>query len=166
MIDATWFRRVAPKIRDLYRHWVFDRGEDTYGHKWEPYSTYPSKWVMINIKKSERKSAPKGGYSYKEAKSKGILKRQAGDSKGSPKPYLSGDLKNDFSVMRMGQNSMTLGFASRGHIVKGLAKKKRYLSAPDQPLHPNVVKGIEQELKKAIDGGIPKNQIINIKVGK
>ena len=68
MLDLTFFLKVGPKVVERYRNHIFNKAKDVFGKPFKGYSTYGSKWVTMNVKKSFRQSAPKEGYSYSQAK--------------------------------------------------------------------------------------------------
>ena len=132
---------------------IFDKGKNVYGGKWldGKYSTRPSKWVMINIKNEHRKTAPKEGYSYAEAKKKNLFRRQASTKNV---PILSSDLVKDFKrFIKPRNNGVQFGYATRGNIVKGLRERfgdKGTLTSTDKPLPDSVRKYITNEYHKFI----------------
>ena len=150
----SFWAEVGRDARDLYKNYIFDGGKNVYGSKWKgktKYSDRPSKWVMINIKKANRKFAPKEGFSYKQAKKGDMFRRQSSTKQTA---VLSGDLEMDFdSFVKPRNNGVQLGYPTKGNIVKGLRDrfgKEATLTSLDKPLPDKVMKFIRNEYHKFI----------------
>ena len=148
-----FWNRVGKEARDMIKRIIFDKGKNVYGGNWldGKYSKRPSKWVMINILKEHRKTAPKKGYSYAEAKKKNLFRRQASTKNV---PILTSDLFKDFKkFLKVRKNGVQFGYATRGNIVKGLRDRfgnKGTLTSTDKPLPDSVRKYVVKEYKKFI----------------
>ena len=145
--------RVGKEARDMIKRIIFDKGKSVYGDKWldGKYSEFPSKWVMINLKKSHRQSAPKEGYSYSQAKKGNMMKRQ---SSTKVQPILSGDLANDLgSFIKPNANGFKIGFPTKGNVVEGLRERhgrKGTITSKDRPMPEAVLKYVAKEYHKHI----------------
>ena len=166
MLDATFFRRVGPNVRERYRNHIFDDAKDVNDRKFKGYSTYGSKWVTMNVKKSFKQSAPKGGYSYSQAKKGRMFPVQDDTYSNTNAPVLTGSLYKDFSVVRTSPNGFQLGWITYGARVQSLANKKRFLSTDQQPLPKGVInymmKQAEPYTDKKLKRIMPKSKTIRI----
>ena len=151
--DRKFWNKIGKGAKERYRRYIFEQGKSVYDDDWlgGKYSTRPSKWVMINILKEHRKTAPKEGYSYAEAKKKNLFRRQASTKNV---PILSSDLFKDFKkFLKPRHNGVQFGFATRGNVVKGLRERfgnKGTLTSTDKPLPNSVRKYIVKEYRKFI----------------
>jgi len=176
MLDGKFFRKVAPKIRDRYREYIFGadasgnfskQSRDVYGKKYEGYSTYGSFWVTMNVKKKHKKNAPKSGYSYKQAKESNLFPRQSSGFKKSTNPVLSGDFLRDYSLIRMSSKGFQIGWTSFGARVKHLADKGRVVTSSKQPLPEPVIKYLMDEVSIYIKKHkLMKSKTTRYKIGK
>ncbi len=159
MLDKTFFTRVGPNTRDRYRRHIFDDAKDVKGKKFKGYSTYGSKWVTMNVKKSFRQSAPKEGYSYSQAKKGKMFPRQDDKYANTTAPVLSGDLYKDFgSIMRISSTGFEFGWAAQGAKIKWLKDMGRVLSASNQPLPDKVIQYLSKESRLYINKKLPKGK--------
>ena len=148
-----FWNRVGKEARDMIKRIIFDKGKNVYGGNWldGKYSKFPSKWVMINIKKQPREGSPREGYSYSQAKKGNMFKRQ---SSTKIAPVLTGDLVNDLgSFVEANPNGFLTGFPTRGNIVEGLRKrfgKKGTITSEDSPMPIAVLKYVAKEYHKHI----------------
>ena len=144
MLDATFFRRVGPNVRDRYREHIFGKAKDVYD---KPFKDYTSKLY------AERKRANK-------------FKRQAASYANTTAPVLTSDLLRDFSLVRVSPNGFQLGWTTYGARVQSLANKKRFLSTKQQPLPKGVInymmKQAEPYTDKKLKKIIPKSKTIRI----
>ena len=153
LTSRQFWRDTGKKAKEKYRKYIFEQGKSVYGDKWldGKYSKRPSKWVMINILKEHRKTAPKEGYSYAEAKKKNLFRRQASTKNV---PILSSDLFKDFKrFLKPRHNGVQFGFATRGNVVKGLRERfgnKGTLTSSDRPIPTSVLNYIKKEYHKYI----------------
>lgn len=167
MLDRKFFTKVGANARDRYREHIFGKAKDVYGKKFKGYSTYGSKWVTMNVKKEHKKNAPKGGYSYRDAKQKDLLFRQDSDSAKTTAPFLSGDFLEDFSLIKVSSTGFQLGWSIFGARVKHLADKGRYVTTTKQPLPEPVIKYIMKEAKRHIKKHkLMKSKTTRYKIGK
>ena len=153
LTDRSFWNKVGKNAKRKYQNYTFEGGKSVYGDKWlgGKYSTRPSKWVMINILKEHRKTAPKEGYSYAEAKKKNLFRRQASTKNV---PILSSDLFKDFKkFLKPRHNGVQFGFATKGNVVEGLRERfgnKGTLTSTDKPLPDSVRNYITKEYNKYI----------------
>ena len=138
-----------------YRKYIFapDSGsgaKNVFGKSYPPYSTRPSKWASIGMKKEARGLIPKGGISYADAKKTGQMKRQTESYARSTAPVLSGDLLKDFITTPPGliSDGMGFGFITEMGKVKSLEKRGRAISTNTRPLPKPVGKWIMAEADK------------------
>ena len=139
--------RISKEVRDKIKDYIFEEGHSVYGKKWldGKYSKFPSKWVMITIKEGNKKSAPKKGYSYDEAKKGDMFPTQ---SSTKVNPILTGNLKNDLQNFNEGHNGFKLHFKQYGYIVDGLRErfgKKGTITSVDRPIPIKILKYIAKE---------------------
>ena len=152
MLNHKFFRKVGTQIRDAYRTHIFTKALDINDKKFDGYSTRGSKWVTINVRKPFKKNAPKKGYSYKQAKEGGMLKRQQTKYANSTAPLLSGDLLNDFgTIYNTSPTGFEIGWSKEGAKVDWLKGMKRLLSTKEQALPKAVAKLLEVETDKFIN---------------
>ena len=153
LTSRKFWNDTGREAKERYRKFIFEKGRSVYGDNWldGKYSKRPSKWVMINILKEHRKTAPKKGYSYAEAKKKNLFRRQASTKNV---PILTSDLFKDFKkFLKVRNNGVQFGYATRGNIVKGLRDRfgnKGTLTSTDKPLPDSVRKYVVKEYKKFI----------------
>ena len=150
ILSHIFFREVGILIRDAYRTHIFTKGLDINDKKFDGYSTRGSKWVTMNVKKSFKQSAPKEGYSYKEAKEGKMFKRQDDQFSNKTSPVLSGDLLRDYGTVNLNSTSkgFRLGWSSQGQKVEWLKGMGRVLSTKEQALPKAVAKLLEKETDK------------------
>ena len=152
ILSHIFFREVGTLIRDEYRTHIFTKGLDINDKKFKGYSTNGSKWVTMNVKKSFKQSAPKKGYSYKEAKEGKMFKRQDDQFSNKTSPVLSGDLYGDFgTVYETSPTGFKMGWSSQGEKVEWLKGMGRVLSTKEQALPKAVAKLLEKETDKFIN---------------
>ena len=153
ILSHIFFREVGILIRDAYRTHIFTKGLDINDKKFDGYSTRGSKWVTMNVKKSFKQSAPKEGYSYKEAKEGKMFKRQDDQFSNKTSPVLSGDLLRDYGTVNLNSTSkgFRLGWSSQGQKVEWLKGMGRVLSTKEQALPKAVAKLLEKETDKVIN---------------
>ena len=165
MLDKQFFITHGPIIRDRYRKHIFDKAKDVYGKPFKGYSTYGSKWVTMNVKKSFRQSAPKEGYSYSQAKKGKMLKRQDEAFANKNSPVASGDLYRDFGIMRTTSDGFQMGWAIWGAKIKWLKDMGRRLSTSDQPIPKELIEYLRKNTSGYIKKKMPKGKKI-YKLGK
>ena len=143
MLDATFFRRVGPNVRDRYREHIFGKAKDVFGRKFKGYSK-----------------------EYGSMKRANKFKRQASKYANTTAPVLTSDLLRDFSLVRVSPNGFQLGWTTYGARVQSLANKKRFLSTKQQPLPKGVInymmKQAEPYTDKKLKRIIPKSKTIRI----
>ena len=122
MLDATFFRRIGPNVRDRYREHIFKKALDVFG---KPFKAYTSKY-------GQRKKANK-------------FKRQASQYAGTKAPVLTSDLLRDYSLIRMSSDGFQIGWVTLGARVEGLKKMGRVLTSSRQPLPDGVIKYLSTE---------------------
>ena len=130
MLDATFFRRVGPNVRDRYRDHIFKKAKDVYG---KPFKKYSKK--------------------YGEKKRANTFKRQASQYANSNAPVLTSDLFKDFKgFIKPRHNGVQLGYPTMGGRVDRLRKagKKGTLTSTDKPLPDSVRNYITKEYNKYI----------------
>jgi hypothetical protein len=153
LTSRKFWNDTGLEAKARYRKFIFEQGKNVYGGKWldGKYSTRPSKWVMINILKQHRQSAPEGGYSYAEAKKRNLFRRQFSTKNV---PILTSDLFKDFKkFLKVRNNGVQFGYATKGNVVKGLRERfgnKGTLTSTDKPLPNSVRKYIVKEYRKFI----------------
>ena len=151
MLNHKFFKEVGTDIREAYRTHIFTKALDINNKKFKGYSTYGSKWVTMSVKKSFKQSAPKKGYSYKEAKEGRMFKRQDDEFSNKTSPVLSGDLLRDYgTVYSTTAKGFKIGWSSQGEKVEWLKDMKRFLSTKEQALPKAVAKLLEKETDKFI----------------
>ena len=158
MLDFEFWSKVGVDIVNKYRKHIFDQGKDIDGRKFKPYSTKGSKWVTINVQKKFKKSAPKEGYSYSQAKKKKMFPRQSNEHAGKTSPVLTGDLMRDFKLIKgsTSDKGFTFGTVSWGSKVEWLKGMKRNLYTGTKVLPTPIKKYFEKETKKYIDKKLKK----------
>ena len=156
MLDAKFFFRVGPKVRDRYREHIFIKAKDVYGKPFKGYSTYGSKWVTMNVKKSFKQSAPKKGYSYNEAKKGKMFPFQSDEYANSNAPVLTSALLTDYSLIRTSSGGFQIGWNKEGAKVNHLAKMGRVLTADNQPLPDKVIRYLSKEAGLYMNKQMPK----------
>ena len=146
MLDATFFRRVGPNVRDRYRKHIFQDAKDVFD---KPFKTY-------SVEYGARKRADK-------------FKRQASQYKNSKAPVLTSDLLRDYSLVKTMKNGFQIGWTTYGGRVEHLKKMGRVLTTKQQPLPEGVSKYLNgesrKEIKKQTKKAIP-NKVVRHKIGK
>ena len=135
MLDATFFRRIGPNVRDRYRKHIFQDAKDVFG---KPFKAYTSKY-------GQNKRANK-------------FKRQASQYSNSNAPVLTSDLLRDFSLIRTSSGGFQLGWTTFGARVQSLKKMGRVLSASNQPLPDSVIQYLSKEARLYINKKLPKGK--------
>ena len=144
MLSNTFFRKLGFDIVKKFKRHIWNGSTDVYGKKFKEYKSQ----------------------SYKERKNAGKIKRQSAESRGSKAPIVTGDFKNDFKLLSSSSSGISLGWSAHGSKVKWLADNKRVVTADNQPLPDGLLRMIDKAVKKETERQLPKNQVINIKVGK
>jgi hypothetical protein len=156
MIDFKFFQKINAEVIMKYRKHIFDPAgggkdaKDVYGKPYKTYSTYPSKWTSMSMRKSARGLIPKGGISYADAKKTGQLKRQDAKFGDSNAPVLSGDLYKDFQLIKIGSSGFTFGNLARQSTVKFLTEMGRVIMAENKALPTKVGKYVMAEADKYV----------------
>jgi len=155
MLDLRFWQKINTNVVARYRKAIFDpagggRGaKDVYGKPYRAYSTHPSKWTSMSMKKSARGLIPKGGISYAVAKKSGQLKKQQEKFRDSRAPVLSGSLMNDFQLRKTSSKGFSFGTVSWGSTAKFLSDMGRVI-ADDQKLPKKVVEYIMDQADKYV----------------
>ena len=167
MLNHKFFKEVGTQIRDAYRTHIFTKALDINDKKFKGYSTYGSKCVTMNVKKSFKQSAPKEGYSYSEAKKGKMFKRQDDQFSNKTSPVLSGDLYGDFgTVYETSPTGFKMGWSSQGEKVEWLRGMKRVLTTKQQALPKAVAKLLEVKTDKFIkEEGLGGDTITRHRIG-
>jgi len=122
--------KVVGKIKD----WTINKGRDVYGRPFKAYSK-----------------------DYAERKSSGLIPRQStAHAKGKPNFVLTNDTMGDLKVLDATRDSVTIGWASFGHIIEGQAKRGRVITADKRPVAKHIEKFIEDEYGRQIDRKLKK----------
>ena len=133
MLDSKFFRKINAEVIMRYRKHIFDpagggRGaKDVYGKSYKSYSS-----------------------GYSKAKRTGQLKRQHEEFWKSNAPVLTGDLMNDFQLIKLGKSGFTFGNLARQSTVKFLSKMGRIIMAENKPLPDKVGKYIMTEANQYV----------------
>ena len=143
MLDATFFRRIGPNVRDRYRDHIFKKALDVFG---KPFKAYTSKY-------GQRKKANK-------------FKRQASQYAGTKAPVLTSDLLRDYSLIRMSSDGFQIGWVTLGARVEGLKKMGRVLTSSRQPLPDGVIKYLSTEAHSYIKKKLGPNKTTIHKIGR
>ena len=143
MLDATFFRRVGPNVRDRYRDHIFKKAKDVYG---KPFKKYSKK--------------------YGEKKRANTFKRQASQYANSNAPVLTSDLLRDYSLIKTSTNGFQIGWTTFGARVDHLKKMGRVLTAPNQPLPKGVETYLSTEAHRYIKNKLGPNKTTIHKIGK
>ena len=149
MIDKKFFKIGANVVAKFRKH-TFENALDINGKTFKGYSTRPSKWTSMNMKKSARGLIPKGGISYKDAKESGQMKRQASEFAGSTAPVLSSDLMRDWKLLKVTDNGFSFGTKKFGDRVKHLAKRGRVIAKDGKELPKDIVTYLMNEADKYV----------------
>ena len=143
MLDATFFRRVGPNVRDRYRDHIFKKAKDVYG---KPFKKYSKK--------------------YGEKKRANTFKRQASQYANSNAPVLTSDLLRDYSLIKTSTDGFQIGWVSLGARVFWLAKLGRVLTHPNQALPKGVETYLSTEAHRYIKNKLGPNKTTIHKIGK
>ena len=145
MLDKTFFIKIGPNIRDRYRDHIFRNAKDIKGQKFS--STYSAKYLS---KKSAGGKGFIGGYPINA-------------------PVASGQLLNDYSLIKTMSNGFQIGWTTFGARVEWLKRLGRVLSTPAKPLPDKVFKYLTTEANKYIKKKTKKiipNKTTRFKIGK
>ena len=143
MLDAKFFRRVGPNVRDRYREHIFKKAKDVFGKPFKGYTT-----------------------EYGQRKRSQSFRRQANQYANSKAPVLTSDLLRDYSLIKTMSNGFSIGFQALGDRINHLRKMGRVLTDNKQPLPKKVIKYLDSEVDKEIKKQFPKNKKVVIKIGK
>ena len=143
MLDATFFRKVGPEIRDLYRISIFKDAKDVFG---KPFKAYTSK--------------------YGQAKRANKFKRQASQYANSNAPVLTSDLLRDYSLIKTMTNGFQIGWTTLGARVEWLKKMGRVLTSKSQPMPDGVIKYLHNEAHSYIKKKLGPNKTTRYKIGR
>ena len=143
MLDATFFRKIGPNVRDRYRQHIFKKALDVFG---KPFKAYTSKY-------GERKRANK-------------FKRQASDYANSKAPVLTQQLLNDYSLIKTASRGFQIGWTTLGARVEALKKMGRVLTSKSQPMPDGVIRYLHSEAHTYIKKRLGPNKTTTYKIGK
>ena len=143
MLDATFFRRIGPNVRDRYRDHIFRNAKDVFG---KPFKAYTSKY-------GQNKRANK-------------FKRQASQYANSNAPVLTSDLLRDYSLIKTMRNGFQIGWITLGARVEALKKMGRVLTTPQQPLPDGVISYLSKEAHGYIKKKLGPNKTTTYKIGR
>ena len=135
MLDATFFRRIGPNVRDRYRKHIFQDAKDVFD---KPFKGYTKEY-------GQRKRANK-------------FKRQASQYANSKAPILTSDLLRDYSLVKTLRDGFQIGWTTLGDRVLWLAKMGRFLTTPQKPLPDKVSDYLMKEAKVYIEKQFPKGK--------
>tara|TARA_Y100000310_G_scaffold305273_1_gene345245 strand:- start:48 stop:560 length:513 start_codon:yes stop_codon:yes gene_type:complete len=156
MLDDKFFQKVGPDISACFRRYIFGSADDgksardIHGKPYKGYSTNPSKWASIQMKKSARGLIPKEGISYADAKKTGQMQRQASHFKDSTAPVLSTDLLRDMRFYGTFAGGFGFGALSARGKIKHLAKMGRVIATKQKALPDKCAKKIMKEADKYV----------------
>ena len=152
MLDATFFRRIGPNVRDRYRKHIF--GSDASGqYVQQAKDVFGRKFKSYKPKYSQRKRADK-------------FKRQASSFKDSTNPVLTSDLLRDYSLIKTMNRGFQIGWTTFGARVEWLKKMGRVLTSKSQPLPNGVITYLSKEAHKHIKKRLGPNKTTTYKIGR
>ena len=143
MLDATFFRRIGPNVRDRYRKHIFQDAKDVFG---KPFKAYTSK--------------------YGQAKRANKFKRQASQYANSKAPVLTSDLLRDYSLIKTASRGFQIGWTTLGARVEWLKKMGRVLTTPQQPLPEKIISYLSKEAHGYIKKKLGPNKTTTYKIGR
>ena len=143
MLDATFFRKVGPEIRDLYRTAIFENAKDVFG---KPFKAYTSKY-------GQNKRANK-------------FKRQASQYANTNAPVLTSDLLRDYSLIKTMTNGFQIGWTTLGARVEWLKKMGRVLTSKSQPMPQGVIVYLNSQANRYIKKRLGPNKTTRYKIGR
>ena len=150
MLDAKFFLKVGPNVRDRYRKHIFKDAKDVYG---KPFKEYKKNKKGISV--------------YVQRKRANKFKRQSSQYAGSTAPVLTSDLLRDYSLIKPpNRKGFQIGWITLGARVESLKKQGRVLTAPDQPLPKDEIKFLDREAHKYIKKGLGKSKTTIHKIGR
>ena len=151
-----------------YREITFNKSkpEMANNNPFPPYSDRGSKWVTMNVKKGFQEKAPKGGYSYKQAKEGNMLRRLDSGWAKSKAPYVSGDLWRDLTPStNPKKNTFSMGWNSYADRIQHLNDIGRILTSPINPVNSKVIVNMMPTISRIANDIIDSGQK-NITIGK
>ena len=142
IVDRKFFNALGKRATRKYKDHIWNDEEDVYGRKFKGYSK-----------------------SYKELKRSVKIKRQSASSRSSKAPFLTGDFKNDFTLLGANDGGFQMGWRSHGAKVNWLKKMtpKRVVTAFNQPMPKEIQKFILKMFHKKVEDYFPDNEIIRIR---
>tara|TARA_R110002012_G_scaffold5094_1_gene23139 strand:- start:2524 stop:2958 length:435 start_codon:yes stop_codon:yes gene_type:complete len=143
MLDATFFRRIGPNVRDRYRKHIFQDAKDVFG---KPFKAYTSK--------------------YGQAKRANKFKRQTSQYAGTNAPVLTSDLLRDYSLIKTASRGFQIGWTTLGARVEWLKKMGRVLTSKSQPMPDGVIKYLNNEAHSYIKKRLGPNKTTTYRIGK
>ena len=159
LFDKQVLETFKAVVVNKYRNVTFNKSDPRMSNDqpFPEYSTFPSFWVTMNVKKKFKKSAPKEGYSYKEAKEGVMLKRQNAVYANSTSPNVTGDLWRDTSAdFNVEEQAIYIGWSAQANKVKWLREKGRFLTSHSHPINPKVIKKLMPSFRKELKRIMPK----------
>ena len=123
MLKSNFFLKLGGRVRDKYKNHIWKDAKDVYDQKFKRYSN-----------------------EYSKRKSSGDIRRQAADSRNTRAPYVTGDLRNDFSLIKYDKGGFQVGWATRGSIVQSLNKRGRKLTTKSQPFQQKLIEFKDREV--------------------
>ena len=149
MLDATFFRRIGPNVRDRYRKHIFQDAKDVFD---KPFKDYKKNKKGISI--------------YGQRKRANKFKRQASQYANSKAPVLTSDLLRDYSLIKTMRNGFQIGWITLGARVEALKKMGRVLTTPQQPLPDGVISYLSKEAHGYIKKKLGPNKTTTYKIGR
>ena len=149
MLDATFFRRIGPNVRDRYREHIFKKALDVFG---KPFKDYKKNKKGISI--------------YGQRKRANKFKRQATQYANSKAPVLTSDLLRDYSLIKTATSGFQIGWTTLGARVEWLKKMGRVLTTKSQPMPDGVITYLHKEAHGYIKKRLGKNKTTTYKIGK
>ena len=149
MLDATFFRRIGPNVRDRYRKHIFQDAKDVFD---KPFKDYKKNKKGISI--------------YGQRKRANKFKRQASQYANSKAPVLTSDLLRDYSLIKTASRGFQIGWTTFGARVEWLKKMGRVLTSKSQPLPDGVISYLSKEAHGYIKKRLGPNKTTTYKIGR
>ena len=138
MLSNTFFMKLGARVRDKFRKHIFEDAIDVKGSKFKGYKE-----------------------PYKSLKRSNKIRRQDARSASTNAPFVTGDLRNDFSLIKFSNRGFQVGFSSRGAVVAGLIKRGRPITLPEQAFPAPINEFMSRKVHKAIYKKLPNKTTVH-----
>ena len=138
MLSNTFFMKLGARVRDKFRKHIFEDAVDVRGRKFRGYKE-----------------------PYKSLKRSNKIRRQDAMSASTNAPFVTGDLRNDFGLIKFSSSGFQVGFASRGAVIDGLIKRGRPITLPEQAFPAKINEFMSKQVHREIYKKLPNKTTVH-----